>query len=158
MSQQNYAGNRRNNNARQIVKAEDRKIVDFTGIAGFKATYVKVTVFHAEKSAYVEAMGTLEGGAPLTIGSHYSGVRLTSKSVSAFVVAQGFDPKKGVLSTESKSWVVDPKTGLKKALTSNGEWFDTFEFGSKNGAAVAGGDEDDTFGADAVVSDKAFGA
>jgi hypothetical protein len=52
---------------------------------------------------------------------------------------------------------VDPKTGVKKALTSNGEWFDTFEFGSKNGIATQFGDEDDTFAADAPLADAAFG-
>ena len=65
--QQNYAGNRRNT-VRNIVKAEDRKIVDFAGIPGFKPTFVKITVFHAEKSCYLDAQGTLENGAPLVIG------------------------------------------------------------------------------------------
>ena len=92
-----------------------------------------------------------------SLGSHYSGVRLTTASVSAWVKACGFDPKKGTLTTESKSWAVDPKTGVKKALTSNGEWFDTFEFGSKNGIATQSGDEDDTFAADAPLADAAFG-
>ena len=158
MAQQgnNYAGNRRNN-VRNIVKAEDRKIVDFAGISTFKPTYIKITVFHAEKSCYLDAQGTLDNGAPLVIGSHYSGVRLTTASVSAWVKACGFDPKKGTLTTESKSWAVDPKTGVKKALTSNGEWFDTFEFGSKNGIATQSGDEDDTFAADAPLADAAFG-
>ena len=73
------------------------------------------------------------------------------------VKACDFDPKKGTLTTESKSWAVDPKTGVKKALTSNGEWFDTFEFGSKNGIATQSGDEDDTFAADAPLADAAFG-
>ena len=60
MAQQgnNYAGNRRNT-VRNIVKAEDRKIVDFAGIATFKPTYIKITVFHAEKSYYFDAHGTL---------------------------------------------------------------------------------------------------
>ncbi len=53
--------------------------------------------------------------------------------------------------------VVDPKTGVKKAFTSQGEWFDTFEFGSKNGIATQSGDEDDTFAADAPLADAAFG-
>jgi hypothetical protein len=120
MAQQNYAGNRKQ--VRNIVKAEDRKIVDFAGIPGFKPTFVKITVFHAEKSCYLDAQGTLDiCGAPLVIGSHYSGVRLTTASVSAWVKACGFDPKKGTLTTESKSWAVDPKTGVKKAFTSNGE-------------------------------------
>ena len=159
MAQQgnNYAGNRRNT-VRNIVKAEDRKIVDFAGISTFKPTYIKITVFHAEKSCYLDAQGTLDKcGAPLVIGSHYSGVRLTTASVSAWVKACGFDPKKGTLTTESKSWAVDPKTGVKKALTSDGEWFDTFEFGSKNGIATQSGDEDDTFAADAPLADAAFG-
>jgi hypothetical protein len=64
---------------------------------------------------------------------------------------------KGICIIESKSWAVDPKTGVKKALTSNGEWFDTFEFGSKNGIATQSGDEDDTFAADAPLADAAFG-
>ncbi len=54
---------------------------------------------------------------------------LTTASVSAWVKACGFDPK----------------TGVRKAHTSHGEWFDTFEFGSKNGIATQSGDEDDTF-------------
>ena len=45
---------------------------------------------------------------------------------------------------------------MKKALTSNGEWFDTFEFGSKNGIATQSGDEDGTFAADAPLADAAF--
>ena len=49
------------------------------------------------------------------------------------------------------------KAARKKALTSNGEWFDTFEFGSKNGIATQSGDEDDTFAADAPLADAAFG-
>jgi hypothetical protein len=73
---------------------------------------------------------------PTSLGSHYSRVRLT---------------------TELKSWAVDTKTGVKKALTSNGEWFDTFEFGNKNGIATQSGDEDDTFAADAPLADAAFG-
>ena len=119
MAQQNYAGNRKQ--VRNIVKAEDRKIVEFAGISTFKPTYIKITVFHAEKSCYLDAQGTLDNGAPLVIGSHYSGVRLTTASVSAWVKACGFDPKKGTLTNGSKSWAVDPKTGVKKALTSNGE-------------------------------------
>ncbi len=85
--------------------------MDFAGIATFKPTYIKITVFHAEKSCYLDAQGTLdaERGAPLVIGSHYSGVRLTTASVSAWVKACGFDPKKGTLTTESKSWAVDPR-------------------------------------------------
>ena len=62
--------------------------------------------------------------------------------------------EKGVLGSLS---VRNPKTGVKKALTSNGEWFDTFEFGSKNGIATQSGDEDDTFAADAPLADAAFG-
>ncbi len=46
---------------------------------------------------------------------------------------------------------------MKKALTGNGEWFDTFEFGSKNGIATQFSDEDDIFGADAPMADAAFG-
>ncbi len=84
-------------------------------------------------------------------------MRLTTAGVSAWVKARGFDSKKGTLTTESKSGAVNPKTGVKKALTSNGEWFDTFEFGSKNGIATQFGDEDDTFAADAPVADAAFG-
>ena len=132
--------------------------MDFPGIPGFKPTFVRITVFHAEKSCCLDAQGALDKcGAPLVIGSHYSGVRLTTASVSAWVKACGFDPKKGTLTTESKSWAVDPKTGVKKALTSNGEWFDTFESGSKNGIATQSGDENDTFAADAVAADVAFG-
>ncbi len=71
--------------------------------------------------------------------------------------ARGFDPKKGTLTTESKSWAVDPKTAVKKALTSNGEWFDTFEFDRKNGIATQSGDEDDTFASDAPLAGAAFG-
>ncbi len=78
-------------------------------------------------------------------------------AVCAWVKARGFDPKKGTLPTESKAWAVDPKTGVKKALTSNGEWFDTSAFGSKNGIATQSGDEDDTFAADAPLADAAFG-
>ncbi len=85
------------------------------------------------------------------------GVRLTTASVSASVKACGFDPKKGALATESKSWAVDPKTDVKKARTSHGEWFDTFELGSKNGVATQSGDEDDAFAADAPLADAAFG-
>jgi hypothetical protein len=150
----NYSGNRKAQ-PRSIVDAKDRKIVAFPGVPGFKATWVKITVFHAEKSCYMEAQGTI-GDAPLVIGSHYSGIRLQTSSVSAFVTAQGFDPKKGADTTESKNWIVDRATGVKKALTSNEEWFSTFEFGSKSGAVVAG-DEDATFGADAVAADVAFG-
>jgi hypothetical protein len=80
-----YAGTR-HNNARNIVKAEDRKIVDFPGIATFKPTYIKITVFHAEKSCYLDAQGTLDNGAPLVIGSHYSGIRLTTAGPCAFKV------------------------------------------------------------------------
>lgn len=91
------------------------------------------------------------------------GVDVTAKSALGF--ARAFSPtwsmvmgyKNGTLTTESKSWAVDPKTGVKKALTSNGEWFDTFEFGSKNGIATQSGDEDDTFAADAPLADAAFG-
>ncbi len=85
---------------------------------------------------------------------HYS---VHTTAGCAWVKACGFDPEKGTLTTESKSWAVDPKTGVKKALTSNGEWFDTFEFGSKNGIATQSGDEDDTFAADAPLADAAFG-
>ena len=154
MAQQNYAGNRRN--VRQIVAKEDRKVVPFAGVTGFKATYIKITVFHAEKSAYLDAQGVV-GEAPLVIGSHYSGARLTTQSVAEFVKSMGFDPKKGTLTTESKSWAVDPRTGVKKAFTSNGEWFDVFEFGSRDGMATSTGDEDDTFAAEAVAADIAFG-
>ncbi len=68
MAQQNYAGNAASS-VRNIVKAEDRKIVDFAGIPGFKPTYIKITVFHAEKSCYLDAQGTLDNGAPLVIGA-----------------------------------------------------------------------------------------
>ena len=44
MAQQNYAGNRKQ--VRNIVKAEDRKIVDFAGLSTFKPTHIKITVFH----------------------------------------------------------------------------------------------------------------
>ena len=104
---------------RNIVIAETRKIVDFPGIPSFRPTFVKITVFQAEKSCYRDA--------------------------------------EGMLTTESQPWAADPKTGVKKALTSNGEWFDTFEFGSKNGIATQSGDEDDTFAADAPLADAAFG-
>ncbi len=42
-------------------------------------------------------------------------------AVRAWVRVRGFDRTKGTLTTESKSWASDPKTGVKKALTSSGE-------------------------------------
>jgi hypothetical protein len=119
-----------------------------------RATLLHVAAWHPLRRRKV---AIVPEGAPLVIGSHYSGVRLTTASVSAWVKACGFDPKQNRLTTESRSWAVDPKTGVKKALTSNGEWFDTFEFGSKNGIATQSGDEDDTFAADAPLADAAFG-
>ena len=72
--------------------------MDFPGIPGFKPTFVKITVFHAEKSCCLDVQGALDKcGAPLVIGSHYSGARLTTASVSAWVKACDFDPKKGTL-------------------------------------------------------------
>jgi hypothetical protein len=90
------------------------------------------------------AQGTQEGGA-----------RLTSASVSAWVKAIGFDPKKGTKTTELKSWEVDGD-GVKWALTLNKERFDTFKSGSQGGITSDGG-EDDTFAADAPLADAAFG-
>ena len=48
--------------------------MDFPGLPGFKPTYIKITVFHAEKPCYLDAQSSLdaERGAPLVIGSHYS--------------------------------------------------------------------------------------
>jgi hypothetical protein len=33
--------------------------VNFPGIPGFKPTYIKITVFHAEKPCYLDVQGTL---------------------------------------------------------------------------------------------------
>ena len=77
-------------------------------------------------------------------------------AAQAWVKAIGFDPKKGTKTTASKYWEVDAN-GVKWALTSNKERFDTFEFGSQGGITSDGG-EDNTFAESMSAADAAFGA
>ena len=82
MAQQgnNYAGNRRNN-VRNIVKAEDRKIVDFPGIPGLQADVHQDHGVPRREVVLPRRAG--HAGQWRAAGdrfSHYSGVRLTTAS------------------------------------------------------------------------------